>query len=435
MLPRNCSFRYEDIKSNLVEAVNRYCELESKENIIRFIENQIDNDRNKYKNRFIVVPKKGDVIERIKSDYLGVPKVVNNEKIYESNYKGEIGCSEEIDAQMEAIRDAALLMLMSNRVAKKLYDMCDKTEEKPKKEELRRKAGKWLGNKNRAFQSLVTCINILNYDNVENNPQYKINYGMKKDKEGNDTFIIDVPYTGQICIHMGSKENFENNLQKINMATKSALESRIKSKMLEKEKELYDKKNADGMSENEAKIYAENEIKKRYRSEISKMIAKIDGVKNIEDYNGELFEASSAIPLEMKILEISEMSEIMSKFKDLENPTAGEIAGFINEKNRSRFKYNPREIHYLAVKFGWNAEKIQLADRLSKIRTERENNPEYIKIQKVQALRKKKMSEKQVELAGKKAVIYTTPEERQNVEEHEKRQEKKSDKNKNQGNR
>lgn len=105
------------------------------------------------------------------------------------------------------------------------------------------------------------------------------------------------------------------------------------------------------------------------------------------------------------------------------------------KKNRSRFKYNPREIHYLAVKFGWNAEKIQFADRLSKIRTERENNPEYIKIQKVQALIKKKMSEKQVELAGKKAVIYTTPEERQNVEEHEKRQEKKSDKNKNQGNR
>lgn len=421
-LERASILRYEDIKKYLVDAVTLYCGIESERRIRNFIRRQVNNQNNEYSNRFINVPEDVDIKRRIKQDYLGKCKIINGKEIYEPSYTGEIGSIEEMEAQMEAIRDSALLMLMSNRVSKQLNWLINNTDHGEfNADAYRRDAGVWLRNKDIAFQSLITCLNILNYDNTEDNPDYKINYGMGKDtsksSEKQDIFIIDVPYVGQICIHMGDRTNYEINLKKINIATKNALKLRIRAKLLEEEKKLCGEKIAEGMSEDEAKLYARNMLKGRYEQEISRMEAKIDSVRNIHDYNGKLFEISSAIPIEMKFSEIKGMKEISEKFNDLEHPTGSEIFEFVNGINSVDNKgYNPREIHFLAIKLGWGAGKIQVADKLSDLAYNKSQNNLRDDFKRD----RKRLSGNHVKIMGKSAVISTTPEERVAVKAHEK---------------
>ena len=429
-MERASILRYEDIKKYLVDAVTVYCEIESEMEIRDFIGRQVNNQNNEYSNRFINVPADVDIKRRIKQDYLGKCKIINGEKIYEPSYTGEIGSIEEMEAQMEAIRDSALLMLISNRVSKRLKWLIDNTDHgKIKAAKYTHDSGVWLKNKDIAFQSLITCLNILNYDNTEENPDYKVNYGMGKDTskkpEKQDIFIIDVPYVGQICIHMGDRTNYEKNLQKINIATKNALKLRIKAKLLEERKKICDEKIAEGMSKDEAELYARNMLKGRYEQEISRMEAKIDSVRNIHDYNGKLFEISSAIPIEMKFSEIKGMKEIIEKFNDLEHPTGSEIFEFVNGRNSVDNRgYNPREIHFLAIKLGWGAGKIQVADKLSELAYNKSQN----NLRDDFKGDRKRLSGNHVKMMGKSAVISTTPEERVAVKAHEKIKKRKSKK-------
>ena len=113
---------------------------------------------------------------------------------------------------------------------------------------------------------------------------------------------------------------------------------------------------------------------------------------DIPEYEGRLLETSSAIPLEMGTSD-KNIQAIYNNFKASSSPTNNEIAQFINEVNDDgTYKYNPREIHYLAVKLGWNADQIKFADRVSKSVQDRSRNH---KLNELRRLRKAKMTEEQ----------------------------------------
>ena len=389
--------KYEEIKRHLVYAVNKYCNLESEQKIKMFIERQKHENESGYANRFIVVPN-GNITDKIKKDYLGYPSVIDGEEVYEPDFIGRLGSIEDLETQYDSIKDIAMWMLMSNRISKKYKRRAELNGEGERQEEgANTNAYKiWLSRKNIAFCALITCLNVLNFDNSEDNPRFKINYGMKKDlskEEGTqDAFIIDVPYTGQISIHLGSEKNLNENLRIIKLATKTALRLKAKNKLISQVAERKKQKIKNGLSEEEAHNQVKEELNAEYKKEKNKIMSIVDIGIDIPEYEGRLLETSSAIPLEMGTSD-KNIQAIYNNFKASSSPTNNEIAQFINEVNDDgTYKYNPREIHYLAVKLGWNADQIKFADRVSKSVQDRSRNH---KLNELRRLRKAKMTEEQ----------------------------------------
>ena len=290
--------------------------------------------------------------------------------------RGMIGSISLID-QYQAINNIALWMLMSNRVSKEYQAIADRKGEQymdNKKRYNIDSAKKWLNQKDQAFCTLIACLNVLNVCNTENDPFYKINYGMTKDLSqefAKDAFIIDVPGTGQMSIHFGNAARLNRNLRNIDNLTETILELQ-KESLIKKKVEL-------GMSRRDAELSVSGEIKRK---------------RKIPQYTGRLYETSSAIPLELNT--VNQQAVTKHYFKESWNPQYDEIDRFVQESG-----YNPREIHYWAVKSEWNGELIRYVDGLLEKIIKSEEKTEN-----------QKMTEDQVTILGKSAVMQTTPEER-----------------------
>ncbi len=343
--------KYERIHSLLEKILGDYLKQTSDENIAKFILNQKKANTSGYENSLIDIPM-GSLTRQIKNDYLSNP------------LQGIIGTIDTMD-QYDGMKQISLLMLMANRQAKvykkhkedlQLSNSDINSIQKYKKAE-----GDLLKIKGQATTFLISALYLYNIDN--NDPNYSFNYGHLKDSSGNDAFVIDVPYVGQICVHFGSATKMQYREQDAVDMIKSTVKYKYKSGQLSKQ-------------------------------EAQKIFSQVNLNTVLPAYKGKLMEDVSAIPLEW----VSPKIEKMRKNLKIDSSNVSET-----KLAKIRKELNPREAHYLAVKLGFSPQLINKLD-----------NENYVV--------KSKVSANDVSKAGNSAVNQTTLEERGVAKNDEQRQ-------------
>lgn len=309
--------RYEDIHQNLEEIVTTYLSKES--NLDNFILNQREKNKSGLANSLIELPK-SDIKYALKTDYLS----------NSGNSNGEIGTINP-DMQAHEIKNITLLMLMSNRLCKYYkheLETNDSLDEKTKAEYSKNKR-KLLLSKDNATSDLIASLYVLEKTGGKKYSNF-FSYGNSKDDSNRDTFTIDLPCFGQICVHFGNMKNLILEDAK-----------RKATSILERKKEL-------------------GQIKE---SKFKELTCSLDN-NILPEYTGKLFEYVSALPLEFIGPNTKEkVNKLGLNTKSVKQVKTDDI------QRISRSGLNAREAYYLAVKLGFS--KKQLED-VVKVYNERE---------------------------------------------------------------
>ena len=368
---------YQDINHNMQVILNIYFGLNSSENIRNFILGQRNNNKNKWPNRLIELPN-GDIKEIIKQQYL---KTGKNDKYLQS----EIGTVNSKE-QQEGIKQMALLLLLCNRTGKECKARGKKVENDKREllfyngknitadvaqklEKMQAKSEKYNNAlksamlfKDYVLSDLIANLYVLKH--TEKTDKISMLYGNRKDEHGKDAFAIDIAKIGQVCVHYGSKEKME--LIRVKAIKKAQTMLNIKHKLGQ-------------LSKEEAE---------RLKNEITE--------ENImPEYKGKLYEYVAGIPIEYAGQEIEKVCKHLGIYK----VPAGKItAGDMNAIYLSN-ELNDREKYYLAVKLGVPDKRlIQLSEQL-----------------------KQKQVSQNATILGRKMLKATTPEERRNLQNNERR--------------
>lgn len=369
--------RYEQIYQRLAKVTSGYLKLRSRKNFEYFITSERGINKTGLNNSLIEIPEE-NIIEIIKEQYINEP---NNE--------GEIGTIEP-ENQAYEIRNMALLMLMSNRLSKEYKNRLEKNEglDEATKAKYEKNEKDLLVWKKNATSGLIASIYILEKTGGE---KYKdlLSYGESKDEDNKSTFIIDLPYIGQISVHFGP-----NKLNIIEEARSKAMS-------------ILERKRALGQID-------KNELK-RLREELS--VSKI-----LPKYEGKLYEYTSALPIEYM--------GPTAKSKAQEIGLAGKLPEEITKEDIQKMAeigLNEREAYYLGIKLGCpkrqlkeiiktynNREKLNQNTNSNKVTT---SNRSTTQSENSKANEKLPI-EKRV---GRKAVIMTTGAERATIVQFENR--------------
>ena len=368
---------YQDINNNMQIMLKIYLGINSNEHIRQFILEQRSNTKNKYPNRLIELPE-GDIKEIIKQQYLKTDK---NDKYFQS----EIATVSPKE-QLEGIKQMAMLLLLCNRVGKECRARNKKLENEKKEilfyngknitQEISEKLEKMQAKSKIYTQGLknsMLCKDYVLSDLIANlyvlkhtakTDKVSMLYGNRKDQEGNDAFAIDVAKIGQVCVHYGSKEKME--LIKVKAAQKAQTMINHKCKLGQ-------------LTQEEAE-----QIKREITEE-----------NIIPEYKGKLYEYVAGIPIEYSGKEIEKVCKQLAIY----GKTAEKITGSDMKAIYSATNLNDREKYYLAVKLGVPAQRLmQLSEQL-----------------------KQKQVSQSANALGRKMLKETTPEERRNLQSHERK--------------
>jgi len=117
---------------------------------------------------------------------------------------GAIGCAETPEEQFDGITNMALLMYLSNHLAKG-YKIKYRHETDPEKiEKFKKNERTLLDWKDLALSDIIASTYILSKTSKEYEDYFS--YGSRLDDDNQSTFVIDLPYIGQICVHFGWEE-------------------------------------------------------------------------------------------------------------------------------------------------------------------------------------------------------------------------------------
>lgn len=222
---------------------------------------------------------------------------------------GELGTIEEID-QIDGITNLALLAVCANRIAKFPHGETI-GEQKRTRNAYRIKSD--------SISSLLASLFVLNETSEEFHDFFS--YGNRLDEQENDTFILDLPYFGQICLHYGSPKK--------------------------KEAVLYDAcQKAHGILKRKC------ELDQISQEDLAKI--QITNDKILPQYTGKLYEYSAGFPLEKEI-NIDRFREELG----LNNVLPEEITQKHIEKMSKYPVLNHREKNYMAIKLGFSKRQIE----------------------------------------------------------------------------
>ena len=243
----------------------------------------------------------------------------------EDELEGEIGVDEDETVQFDGIIDLALLIIVSNKLknyygdALRKYDFSSKERETVEKNKR-----KLLTFKDQATSDLIAALFIL----CETGKDYKdfFSYGNRIDDEGKDTFAMDIPFIGQMCVHYGSNSKRIEILESAKNKISSILQ-------IKKEKGQI--------------------TEKQYQE----LIEKVEKGEFLPEYASKLHEYDSSIPIEYEGENIKKVKKILGIDKKLpENLTDEDIEKIVSTG------LNPREAHYLGVKLGFSKELFAKMD-------------------------------------------------------------------------
>ena len=346
---KKCITKYEKINKQLNKVALLYINSMREDELKEFISKQRKENRKAkgMSNSLIEIPE-DNIKDVLKHEY------TNN-----STTKGEIGTI-PIEDQVYQIKNITLLMLMSNRLAKlygkKLENAC---LDEQKRQTYEKNQNELLTLKHNITSDLIASLYIIRKTGDKEYTDLFL-YGENRKEGEQDSFVIDLPYVGQISVHYGyhKKHIIEEARDKVI----SILERKMELGQIEKE-------------------------------EFGKLKRELEEGKVLPMYRGNIYEYVSGLPIEYIGKNTKEKIKQLGLDKKLpEEITHKDINKMIEGG------LNEREAYYLAVKLGFP--KLQL--------------------QKVINLYSQIEMPKETKL-GRKAIIMTTPEEREKMLIYEQR--------------
>ena len=290
---------YTTIYEKLGKVTNLFLRLNSAEGIRRFIYMQTEENEDGLENTLIEIPT-DNIKKVIKDTYLKIDYL-----------EGKLGIVDATD-QFDGITNMALLMLMSNRMSKH-YKKKIENENLPEEKynAYHKNEVCLLRWKDMAMKDLIASLYIL----TKTDKEYEnlMSYGYRKDNQNRDSFVLDLPFFGQICVHFGNKMKY------ILMDAEKTAES-----ILEKKLEL-------------------GQISEEKKEEL------INGIEQeiLPNYTGKLYEYSATMPIEYEGRKNREVKEYLGLKEKLPEE--------INKRDISNLYslgLNAREIYYFAIKLG-----------------------------------------------------------------------------------
>lgn len=239
---------------------------------------------------------------------------------------GPIGCAETPAEQLDGITNMALLMYLSNQLKNKYVEMMEGNITEEQKELYEEKKNSLLGWKDSATSSIMASIYVLSKTDEEYGNYFS--YGNRTDDDGKPTFVVDLPYIGQLCVHYG-------HINKKNEIVNNATDF-VKS-ILQKKVEL-------GQITQEQLIEITNELNE-------------NGV--LPEYEGKLYEYVGAMPIEYVGEKIKRCMKIIGN-KLPEDITSEDIKLMKNNG------LNQRELYYLFIKIGASKDLLNEISGISK---------------------------------------------------------------------
>lgn len=300
---------YEQIYQKLAKVTKIYLKYKTTKNFEYFITSERGENRTGLNNLLIELPEE-DIIEVIRKQYISEP-----------NNRGELGIIEPKDQAYE-IRNIALLMLMSNRLSKEYKNRLEKNKQldeatKIKYQKNERDLLVW---KHNATSDLLASLYILQQAGEEEHKNL-FSYGERRDEDNRSAFIIDLPHMGQISVHFGP--------EKMNIIEEA------KNKAMS----IIDRKRALGQ-------ISKNELKRLREQLITSRI--------LPKYEGNLYEYTSAIPIEyIGATAKNKMNEMGIDTKLPEEITKEDI------QKMPESGLNEREAYYLAIKLGYSKKQLK----------------------------------------------------------------------------
>lgn len=301
--------RYEDIYKKLKKCFYVSFGNENEKGLISmnevknlvYMRSREDFRNNLPHNSLIEVPKK--LFEALKDTY------ISRDSSYAS---GIIGCAETPEEQLDGITNMALLMYLSNHLAKQ-YKFKIREENDIEKIEIYEKNEKILLTwKDISLSDIIASTYVFEKTSEEYNNY--LSYGNRTDDENRSTFVIDLPYIGQLCVHFGWKEKKDAILKRAQETAKSILEKKVELGQIT-EKQLQ-------------KITTELEMK---------------GI--LPQYEGKLYEYVGAMPIEY-------IGENIKKYRKIIGNKLPEDISSEDIKKMMDYGLNQRELYYFFIKMG-----------------------------------------------------------------------------------
>lgn len=266
-------------------------------------------------NSLIEMPK--DIYEALEETYIG------KDPSYVSGY---IGCAETTEEQLDGITNMTLLVYLSNHLSKE-YKSRARDEVNPERKKIFKDNERLLLTwKDISLSDLIASIYVLSKTSEEFNNYFS--YGNRMDDQNQPTFVIDLPYIGQICVHFGWEEKKNLIVQRAQNAVKSILQKKLELGQITQEQ--YEK------------------IKKE-----------LDKDSILPEYEGKLFEFVGAMPIEYIGEKIKEYRKIIGH-KLPEDITSEDI------KMMKKYGLNQRELYYFFIKMGASKDLLNEISGVSK---------------------------------------------------------------------
>ena len=253
------------------------------------------------RNSLIEIP--GNLYNALKDTY------ISRDASYVS---GVIGCADTPEKQFDGITNMALLMYLSNHLAKeykyKIYDEKD-LERRNVFEKNVRTLLNW---KDMALSDIIASIYILSKTSEEYDNYFS--YGSRLDDNGQSTFVIDLPYIGQLCFHFGWEERKKWVVKRAQDSVKSILKKKLELDQITEE-------------------------------QLKEITLDLDENGVLPEYEGKLYEYVGAMPIEYIGENIKKYRKIIHN-KLPEQITSEDINIMINSG------LNERELYYFFIKMG-----------------------------------------------------------------------------------
>ena len=229
---------------------------------------------------------------------------------------GPIGCTNSFDEELNGITNIALLMYLSSFYTKEYRAELNElgiSGNRQKKKQYETTEDYLYKVKNNSIRDLIATIYVSSQTNDEFNNYFS--YGIRKDKHGKSSFVIDLPFIEQIGVHFGNEENERIAINEAQIVAKMILKKKLELKQITEEqyKEIYSRITPDSI---------------------------------LPQYEGKYYDKINAIPLTY------ESWEVKNYHKKTNRKLPEEITSRDIEFLRKNCGLKEGEIHYLLVKIG-----------------------------------------------------------------------------------
>lgn len=229
-----------------------------------------------------------------------------------SYVNGPLGCIDNSEDQINGITNTALLIYLANRASKECRNKQFPTANKEKIKYLEKKENEFLRWKQEAEVKTIASIYVFQKTHKEYADYFS--YGSRKDNEGKPSFVIDIPYIGQLCVHFGWEKNKEIVTERARDTAKTIIKEKMKL----------------------GQISAE---------EGKKILTDLKDDEILPEYTGKLYEYVGAMPIEY-------IGEKTKKNRQILGEKLPEEITIEDVKKMQEKNLNKRELYYFFIKMG-----------------------------------------------------------------------------------